>query len=435
MAQPPLYTRQYNFTGWAAYNPSDPLPGVSVDAELNAVKATLDAVLANLLLIQRDDGLLANASVSLDTLASDVLTTLNGNWTPKGAWATETAYVVGDVVTESGSSYVCAVAHTAGTFSTDLAAAKWVTLYSAVAAALADNSVTTAKIADGAVTAAKLGFTSLTLSGSFTGQTSILAGTATNEAGYVISGKASSGDVFGSIARAAQAQGVVGIRIAGGTSSGNWFAQMPGSADTLQILYGSQVSATFQTAGGVDWAFTQRVTGAATPASGSGVEVSFSGSTGTVQAYNRTGSALLDLRVAGLSTYLAGGGVDWLRLSGSAPSVLDAAGGSYSPIGYRNLPVNAKTGAYTLALSDVGKLISITTGGVVIPANASVAFAVGDSIAIYNDSASTQTLSITSDTLRWGGTSSTGSRTLLAYGMATITKVGATTWVINGNVT
>lgn len=42
------------------------------------------------------------------------------------AWVTATAYVVGDYRTNSGTTYRCLVAHTSGTFATDLAAAKWV---------------------------------------------------------------------------------------------------------------------------------------------------------------------------------------------------------------------------------------------------------------------------------------------------------------------
>lgn len=41
------------------------------------------------------------------------------------AWVTSTAYVVGDVRTQSSLFYKCLVAHTSGTFATDLAAAKW----------------------------------------------------------------------------------------------------------------------------------------------------------------------------------------------------------------------------------------------------------------------------------------------------------------------
>lgn len=101
-------------------------------------------------------------------------------------------------------------------------------------------------------------------------------------------------------------------------------------------------------------------------------------------------------------------------------------------LGYRGLPQNSQTGAYTLALSDAGKHISITTGGVVIPANSSVAFPVGTAIALYNDSGSNQTISITTDTLRLAGTTSTTSRTLAQYGLATCVKVASTTWVISG---
>lgn len=101
-------------------------------------------------------------------------------------------------------------------------------------------------------------------------------------------------------------------------------------------------------------------------------------------------------------------------------------------LGYRGLPQNARTGAYTLALSDIGKQVSNTTGGWVIPANASVAFPIGAAVVLYNDSGSNQTISITSDTLRQAGTASTGTRTLAQYGLATCTKVSSTTWVITG---
>lgn len=103
-------------------------------------------------------------------------------------------------------------------------------------------------------------------------------------------------------------------------------------------------------------------------------------------------------------------------------------------IGYRGLPQNSQTSSYTLALSDAGKHISITTGGVVIPANSSIAFPVGTTIVLFNNSGSTQTLSITTDTLRQAGTTNTGSRTLAAYGLATCVKVASTTWVVSGNV-
>lgn len=41
------------------------------------------------------------------------------------AWATSTSYAVDDLVYTADECYVCLVAHTSGTFATDLAAAKW----------------------------------------------------------------------------------------------------------------------------------------------------------------------------------------------------------------------------------------------------------------------------------------------------------------------
>jgi hypothetical protein len=44
------------------------------------------------------------------------------------AWATTTAYVVGDLRSNSGTTYYCTTAHTSGTFATDLSAGKWYAL-------------------------------------------------------------------------------------------------------------------------------------------------------------------------------------------------------------------------------------------------------------------------------------------------------------------
>jgi hypothetical protein len=104
-------------------------------------------------------------------------------------------------------------------------------------------------------------------------------------------------------------------------------------------------------------------------------------------------------------------------------------------VGYKGLPQNRQTGAYTLVLSDMGKHISITTGGVVIPASGSVNFPVGTAISIYNDSGLTQSITITTDTLQLAGTASVGARNLAQYGVATILKVANTpshVWVISG---
>jgi hypothetical protein len=115
-------------------------------------------------------------------------------------------------------------------------------------------------------------------------------------------------------------------------------------------------------------------------------------------------------------------------------SVNDTGTIAATSVGFRGIPQNSRTSAYTLALADAGKHISITTGGVTIPANGSVAFPVGTTIVIYNNSSSAQNIAITTDTLRLAGTATTGTRSLAQRGVATCIKVASTEWVVTGNV-
>lgn len=121
MAQPPDYTRQADFSAFAAANPATPLSGVSLDAELNRIKATVDAILTNIALIQRDDGDLANLSVGVDQLRPDVDFAIS----TVADWTTATLYRPRAGVFESSILYRCLVRHTSGTFATDLAAGYW----------------------------------------------------------------------------------------------------------------------------------------------------------------------------------------------------------------------------------------------------------------------------------------------------------------------
>lgn len=98
--------------------------------------------------------------------------------------------------------------------------------------------------------------------------------------------------------------------------------------------------------------------------------------------------------------------------------------------GVRSIPQNSQTSAYILAASDIGKHISITTGGVTI--NTGI-FSAGDAVSIYNNSGSNQTITQgTSVTLRQAGTANTGNRTLAQYGVCTVLCVGSETFVISG---
>jgi hypothetical protein len=116
---------------------------------------------------------------------------------------------------------------------------------------------------------------------------------------------------------------------------------------------------------------------------------------------------------------------------GAAGSVLTSTGAGVSwttPLD-ATIPQNSKTSGYTLQLSDVGKHISITTGGVIVPSSV---FSAGDVISIYNDSSSDQTITATSVTMYLAGTSTTGNRTLAQRGLCTILCVGSNTFVTLG---
>jgi hypothetical protein len=107
-----------------------------------------------------------------------------------------------------------------------------------------------------------------------------------------------------------------------------------------------------------------------------------------------------------------------------------------SSLGYLGIPQSATATTATLAIGDAGKHIYVTTASqtITIPANSSVAYPIGTTIGfIAGPSATTVTIAITTDTMYLGGTGTTGSRTLAAYGMATAVKVAATTWFISGN--
>lgn len=99
----------------------------------------------------------------------------------------------------------------------------------------------------------------------------------------------------------------------------------------------------------------------------------------------------------------------------------------------RSIPLNSQTSAYILAASDNGKMVSITTGGVTV--NNSIMSA-GMVVTIYNNSGSSQTITQgTGVTLQWAGqtASTTGTRTLGLYGMATIIFLSASSAVITGS--
>lgn len=95
---------------------------------------------------------------------------------------------------------------------------------------------------------------------------------------------------------------------------------------------------------------------------------------------------------------------------------------------------NAQTGtSYTLVLSDVAKVISLTNAAAItltIPTNASVAFPIGTQILLYQGGAGQVTVSGAGVTIR-----SQGTRTKLSgqYAVGGLLKLATDEWVIFGN--
>jgi hypothetical protein len=105
-------------------------------------------------------------------------------------------------------------------------------------------------------------------------------------------------------------------------------------------------------------------------------------------------------------------------------------------VGFRNIPQNEQTGSYTLVAADSGKHIYRGSGSAAtwtIPANSSVAYAIGTALTFINLSATSVSIAITSDTMYLSSAGTTGTRTLAQYGSATAVKIASTTWIISGS--
>lgn len=140
MAQPDVYARAFEFDPLAPANIPD--AGMRLDAEFDEIAEIFAQYRERLALIQRDDGKLANGVVTPDSLSARTRTLIGGGWALRGAWTTATAYLAKDVVSQAGTLYVCMEDHTAGTFSTDLSAGRWLVWYTENVTP-ASNTITT----------------------------------------------------------------------------------------------------------------------------------------------------------------------------------------------------------------------------------------------------------------------------------------------------
>lgn len=117
---------------------------------------------------------------------------------------------------------------------------------------------------------------------------------------------------------------------------------------------------------------------------------------------------------------------------------LQGTGLTVDMVGFRGIPQNSQSAAYTTVAADAGKHIhhpstDANARTFTIDSNANVAYPIGTAITFTNRTSQVVTIAITSDTMYLAGTTSMGSRSLAENGIATALKVNTTTWIISGS--
>lgn len=107
MSSPTKYHRGFSFSDYQATNPSQPLPGPSVDNELENVEQSVNETIDALADLRRSDGKLNNGIVTPEALAPG----LNMGFTVRGVWQPNKQYFVGDVVGYSAITYRANATH------------------------------------------------------------------------------------------------------------------------------------------------------------------------------------------------------------------------------------------------------------------------------------------------------------------------------------
>lgn len=112
--------------------------------------------------------------------------------------------------------------------------------------------------------------------------------------------------------------------------------------------------------------------------------------------------------------------------SGTITTLLDGAGN------VRNIPQVTKTAAYTLATTDLGRYISTQSGTITVPNNT---FLAGNAVSVYNDSANTISLTISTTTGYIAGTNTNRTGMALATrGVCTVLFINPSYCIVSGNV-
>ena len=117
MAQPNRYEPQAGFAEQTRNNVPgrSPINARALDDELSGISQSINGIVGNLELIQRDDGSLKDATVHLHALGESVLN-LMGGFNLRGEWQANTSYAAKDIVDYQGHLFVCMTANQDATF-------------------------------------------------------------------------------------------------------------------------------------------------------------------------------------------------------------------------------------------------------------------------------------------------------------------------------
>jgi hypothetical protein len=137
---------------------------------------------------------------------------------------------------------------------------------------------------------------------------------------------------------------------------------------------------------------------------------------------------------------IAAAGTDYVAPSGalgtpSSGTLTNCTADGTDAVGFRNIPVNPQSTAYSTVLADGGKAVLHPVGdnnARTFTIDGSLAYPVGTAITLVN-MINTLTIAISTDTLTLMGAGSTGSRSLAADNIATAVKIASGSWIISGS--